>query len=139
MLWSMPLIAAEPQIRSVNAALLGGAVVAAGSAATNYLTGFRCPVYEFAGCWCAFCGATRAVGQLLRGDPEVALRNNGLIVLTLGAVIVRSALQLLGGRRLVASADGLLERVDIRAWAALVLVWTLLRNLPWLEFLAPAA
>jgi hypothetical protein len=133
------LIAAEPQLRSVNSALAGGSIVAAGSAATSYLTGFGCPSLTLAGCWCAFCGATRSVVALVRGQPDAAIRNNALVVLVLGFIVLRSLLSRTEAKGLAASADAWIVRVDLRAWAALLFGWTVLRNLSWLWFLAPVA
>ena len=133
----MRLTAAEPQLRSVDAALAGGGLVAAGSAALNWGTGLRCPLYTLTGHWCAFCGATRAVVALVKRHPEAALRDNSLVVLILILVGVRYALRLAGARSFVASVDGLLERVDLRVWAALLLVWTAVRNVPYLWWLGP--
>lgn len=131
------LITDEPQLRSVDAALAAGVVIAAGSAAVDHVTGFRCPLYALTGCWCAFCGATRAVVALVERHPETALRDNGLVMLILLFVVVRFVFRFAGARTLVASADAWIERVDMRVWMAVLLVWTVVRNLPWFSFLGP--
>ncbi len=133
----MQLIADEPQLRSVNAALGGAAAIAASSAATSFVSGFGCPSYDLAGYHCAFCGATRAVTALVHGDHGLALRNNLLVMLVLGLVAIRGLLLLLPRRGLVMAADAWIERVDLRVWAAALLAWTVARNLSWFWFLAP--
>lgn len=135
----MPLIAAEPQLRSVNVALAGGTAVAVASAATSYVTGFGCPLYDVSGHLCAFCGATRAVVALVNGNPVHALHSNGLVVMILAFAAVRFLLQAVGGRTIVDSGDALIVRIDVRVWAVGLLAWTVTRNLPWLGFLRPVA
>lgn len=134
----MRITADEPQLRSVNSALLAGAAVAAGSAATSYLTGFGCPLFEVTGRWCAFCGAARAVRALATGHLDTALRNNGLIILVSGLVVIRAVLLVTGQQGTVSGVDNWIERVDIRVWTFAILLWTVARNLPWLWFLGPA-
>lgn len=132
------MINAKPQLRSVDAALAAGAVMAAGSAAVDYATGFPCPLYHFTGCYCAFCGSTRAVLALIKGHPETALRDNGLAMLILAFVIARVLLRAMGGRGVVTTVDTWVEHVDMRVWTVVLIGWTVVRNLPWFWCLGPA-
>lgn len=137
-LLTVPLTTAEPQLRSVDAALAAGGAMAAGSAAVSFVTGFPCPVHYLTGRWCAFCGSTRAVLALIDGHPETALRDNGLLMLILAFVVGRTVLRVTGGRAIVARVDTWITHVDMRVWTALLVVWTVVRNLPWFWYLGPA-
>lgn len=123
----------------MNVTLLEGAVLASGSAAVAWATHFPCPLYVTTGCWCAFCGSTRAVQALLHGQPADAVRDNGLTVLIVAFAATRLLLWTMGCGRVVEMVDGLIARVDMRIWTALLLVWTVVRNLPAFTALGPAA
>lgn len=135
----MQLLAQEPQLRSVNTTLIGGATVAAGSAATSILTGFGCPSFELFGVHCGFCGATRCLKSVLDGDLAAAMQNNVIIVVGTALVLLRFAVMAAGGRDLVDRADSLFIRVDLRVWIWGVLAYAVARNLPWLSVIAPIA
>ena len=91
-----------------------------------------CPVHELTGWHCPGCGSLRAIHRLLHGDFSGAVRLNVLMV---------ASLPLIGWLML---AD-LRRRAPLaRSWAiwtyfAVVLVYGILRNLPWepLRALAP--
>lgn len=131
------VLAEQPQLRSVNAALGSFAVLGATSAAASLITGIGCPWWSLAGYHCAFSGATRSVVALLQGDHWLALRNNGLVVLALSFVLVRGLLLILRPNGIVMTTDLWIERVDLRIWIGALLIWTVLRNLSWFWFLAP--
>jgi hypothetical protein len=131
------ILATDPQIRSVNSVLVAGAVVSAGSAITNYVTGFSCPVYALTHHYCAACGATRAVLAAVEGDPMMALRNNAIVVLMIVFVAARFVMYTAGPRSVIRTVDDVLVRVNIRFWATIVVGWTIARNLPWLPMLGP--
>jgi len=132
------LLSAEPQLRSVDTALAAGAIMAAGSAATCWLSGVPCPFFLVTGRYCAGCGATRAVLALIHGHPDAALRDNGLVLAIVAFVAIRFAARYTGGQALVASVDRVIEHVDMRVWTILLVCWTVLRNLPWFAVLGPA-
>ncbi len=96
-----------------------------------------CPLYELTGLYCPGCGSGRAALALLRGD-FAALSHNALAMLfalpcawVLGREYLRFVFPRLG-----------LRPTRLPDWAgeaslALILVFTLLRNLPAFAFLAP--
>ena len=99
-----------------------------------------CPIYELTGLYCPGCGSGRAAQALLRGDLRACLGHN-LLALPLGL--------LCGGvlgweyLRVVFPGLGLKKaRLPDRfggAVLALLLIFTLLRNLPAFAFLAPSS
>lgn len=99
-----------------------------------------CPFLSLTGLWCPGCGSLRTVHALVTGDPVTALERNPLAVVLLPVVAV---LWVAWGLR----AFG----VGVRAWhptrlpavwlwglLAVVVVYTVLRNLPGWTFLSPA-
>lgn len=97
-----------------------------------------CMFHALTGLYCPGCGATRAAHHLLHGDIAGALRMNALAVASLPLVgywLLRSMADRLGRGRLPAPP---------KAWVvwggiALILLFGVLRNLPWAPFtiLAP--
>lgn len=120
------------------------AVVAAGVVVTGAVLYVRdprtstylpCPLHAVTGLWCPGCGATRAFGDLVRGDVASAMSSNVLAValLILGVAVwglwVRARLR---GRSLHAPP----------VWATasavvLVAAFTVIRNIPAGNWLAP--
>lgn len=94
-----------------------------------------CPLHVLTGLDCPGCGATRAVHALLAGDPLLALHSNALIVLAMPVVLalyVRWIVDRVCGRgRIIDPPKGMLLGLG-----ALVVVFTIARNLPGLEFLS---
>ena len=97
-----------------------------------------CPLYELTGLYCPGCGSGRAARALLRGDLAAAFGHN-LLALPLGLFCGG----VLGWEYLRFVFPGLgLKKVRLPDWLgpavlALLLGFTLLRNLPALAFLAP--
>ena len=97
-----------------------------------------CPLYELTGLYCPGCGSGRAARALLRGDLGACLGHN-LLALPLGLFCGG----VLGWECLRLVFPGLgLKKVRLPDWLgpavlALLLGFTLLRNLPALAFLAP--
>lgn len=92
---------------------------------------WQCPFHEATGMDCPACGATRALVALLGGQPMLAMRSNALLFV---APFIVTGLQLLPkswGERL----NG-----DLRAAVliAVLVLFTVVRNLPWFWFLRPA-
>lgn len=90
----------------------------------------RCFFHQVTGLHCPGCGGLRAVHQLLHGRLLTALHLNGLAVLSLPVFAGFMWREIAGRRR------------GIRGWwiwgfVAIMVVFTLLRNLPVFAFLAP--
>ncbi|TAH46101.1 MAG: DUF2752 domain-containing protein [Dokdonella sp.] len=96
-------------------------------AADSLLPG--CPFHALTGLFCPGCGATRAVHALIHGNPLLALRMNLLATLAI------PLLPLMLLRSLRGPGPATVWLTDARPWAALVLGFTLLRNLPLMPFL----
>lgn len=133
------MLAAEPQLRSIDGTLAVGALCAAGSAFVARPLGWSCPLHTLTGWWCPFCGGTRCIESLAQGHLIVALRCNGLVVLVLAFLTARLALRLAGLTPDLRRLDRWLVRVDLRVWTAALVTWFVIRNLPWFSLLAPAA
>lgn len=94
-----------------------------------------CLFHALTGLQCPGCGMSRGVHALLAGDLMLALRSNAmLVVLIPGAAWIwaRWTRARLHGERPAAPPRGLVIAV-----LALVLLYTILRNLPAFSFLAP--
>lgn len=96
-----------------------------------------CPFRSITGLWCPGCGTGRALHQLLRGHPLRALSLNPLAV-----VLVPLAVGLAVSAAFVVARGRGLPRPSIRpfvGWSALaaVVAFSVLRNVPAFEFLAP--
>jgi hypothetical protein len=120
--------------------LLGGAVFALGAwypESSRFLP--RCLLHETTGLHCSGCGGQRAMQALLQGNLLAALGHNALLVLALPFVLYTGVRGAGEGR-----FGWNLPRLRVRAvwiWGvlALILLFTLARNLPWEPFrhLAP--
>jgi hypothetical protein len=88
-----------------------------------------CPWWSLTGTHCPGCGSTRALHQLLHGNPLRALGHNPLLVLTLPCVGYWVARYLLAGWRI--ELPELRPRAGaIYAFAGAVVLFWILRNLP---------
>lgn len=101
-----------------------------------------CPFHDATGLYCPGCGATRALYDLMHGDPLAALGMNPLLVLALpyfAYIYVKAAARLILRRAKTPAARSLLQGVVCRAlWVAIPAYW-ILRNVPRYPFtyLAP--
>lgn len=97
-----------------------------------------CIVHQLTGIECPGCGATRAVHALLAGDLLLALRNNVLIVvalpLTVAGFVVWTARRVQGRTTDLMPSPGV-----VLVLAAIVGIFTVLRNLPAFWFIAPTS
>lgn len=133
----MRLLASEPKLRSVDAAVAAGILCAAGSAVVNHFTGWGCPFNAATGWWCPFCGGTRSIQALAHGRCDSALQSNGLVILVLTFVVARLVLRFSGNGLRLQKIDRWIGRVDLRVWAVALVTWTIVRNLPGLHLLGP--
>ena len=97
-----------------------------------------CQFHRLTGWNCPGCGMTRALYALLHGNFSAALRDNALLVLTLGALAGRGAW--LARSKFCGRANGEFFPAKF-LWPLLVvaLLFAVLRNLPAFAFLAPGA
>lgn len=109
----------------VGGIALAGVVVAA----TGHLEGAagafvpRCPTNAWFGLYCPACGATRALMRVFHGDLIGALHNNPAVVLAAPFAIYFFIMGTdLGARKW--------PRWQVAALIAIVLAYTILRNLP---------
>ncbi|HEX9989121.1 MAG TPA: DUF2752 domain-containing protein [Chloroflexia bacterium] len=99
----------------------------------------RCPIHSFTGLYCPGCGTTRAMHQLLHGNPGAAMRLNPLALLLLPVLVysfLSFTLEVFRGKALPR-----LFRTRKSTWLliAAVIAFTVLRNIPAYPFtlLAP--
>ena len=94
-----------------------------------------CPLHAVTGLWCPGCGATRAFGDLVRGDVASAMSSNALAVVLLAIAVA------LWIRWVVVRARGLgfgkPPMWVVLSGVVLVSAFTVLRNLPAGAWLAP--
>lgn len=138
--------AREPRVRRARAVLAPLAVAVAAGAGTllvalvdpgepgHYPT---CPFLALTGLYCPGCGGLRAVHALTHGDPITALGFNPLVVVMIPVVVLlwgRWTLFSWQGRRDVGKA---INPAYIWAFLGLMIVFWIVRNVPFGEFLAP--
>lgn len=98
-----------------------------------------CPVRYLTGWYCPGCGSLRAVHQLLRGNLHAAWAMNPLAILFLpfiGYGLASHALTAIRGQGL---PQPFLQAAWIRALCAVIILYGIVRNLPFypFELLAP--
>ena len=88
----------------------------------------KCMVYKWTGLYCPGCGCTRALSALLHGDLKASLHNNLLLIP--GFLLVAL---------LIAKPQITLRRPVAAAIVAIIVAFTVLRNIPCAPFtlLAP--
>jgi hypothetical protein len=88
----------------------------------------KCMFHQLTGLYCPGCGATRALSALLHGDIRSSLHNNLLLFPLLALIVV-----------LIVKPGISLKRPVAIAIVAVVLLFTILRNIPVVPFtyLAP--
>lgn len=121
----------------IKAALICGVGLGYAFFSSVFHWGIPCPIHAVTGLYCPGCGVSRMSLALLRLDvTEAASWNIGVMVaLPFAAVVfVYQAV------RYVKTGDARMRRwQDVLIWVMIgwLLVFTVLRNLPWFSFLAP--
>ena len=100
-----------------------------------------CPVYYLTGWYCPGCGSLRAMHQLLHGHLWAAWAMNPLTVVLMPFLAYGLASHLLFEIRRRGLPQPLLSAVWVRALCAAILLFGIVRNLPFYPFtlLAPGA
>ena len=88
----------------------------------------KCVFYQFTGCYCPGCGAARAFHALIHGDFLTALDYNPLLVIALPVIVAMIVLEIVGWFR--DRRYGLFQMWQAVALVVLIVVYTVLRNLP---------
>lgn len=129
---------AERSWRSVRVtpAVAVGGVVAGAALGTGVLR-IPCWFHALTGLDCPFCGGSRALGALLHGDVAAALSFNAfalVVLLPLAAVTLVAAMRWEAGRARRWWPAGVHGWRLTLAIAGLVVVWWVVRNLPFAPF-----
>lgn len=128
-----------PQVRR-RALTAAGALLALGLIAAAILA-LRppCLILKYTGFYCAGCGTQRMVLALLRGDlREAAGQNLFMLVLlpAFGVYVLAEGIRYILGRRPLFRSKAFVPVLCAALFAALV--FTVLRNLPGFQWLAPS-
>lgn len=135
--------AGRPAPRSLTAPAVALAAVGAATAYVAEVDPNRpghyptCPFLLVTGWWCPACGGLRCVHELTRGDLSAALHDNVLVVVSVvlaTAFWVRWTYRAAHGRR--SPVPGVSRRW-LWGLIAVLVAFTVLRNLPSGSFLAP--
>jgi hypothetical protein len=129
-----------PTRRLPLAALLAGGAVCAlvFRSANPYGHSFLppCPIHALTGLYCPGCGSTRALYSLLHGNVGQALAMNPLLVIA-SPLVLLMATHLAGWRPLI--LDPLIRVLgNPKLWLSVLVVFGVLRNLPFAPFSALA-
>jgi hypothetical protein len=96
-----------------------------------------CPFHALTGLQCPLCGSLRAISAAARGHLAAALHDNALLLLGgPAALLLWAALGASLRQRLTASAKA--RTVGVCGAIAVLVVFTVLRNLPHAQGLRPA-
>lgn len=100
-----------------------------------------CPVHELTGAWCPGCGATRASWFLLHGHLGDALRYNALLLPAVAFLALRwlhlAAPAGTGWLPRGVRSPSTIRPGELTAVVAVVVAFTVARNLPPFDWLAP--
>lgn len=121
----------------IKAALICGVGLGYAFFSSVFHWGIPCPIHTITGLYCPGCGVSRMCLALLRLDiAEAASWNMGVMAALPFAAVV-FVYQVV---RYVKTGDARMRRwQDVLIWVMIgwLLVFTVLRNLPWFSFLAP--
>ena len=123
--------------RAIKAAVLALALLLAGGAVLVLHP--DCLILKYTGYFCAGCGTQHMVWALLRGDFSGALHENAFMLAFLPIAAVYVVVELaryIRGKKLLCQSKGFLPAACLTL--ACAAVFTVLRNLPGFQFLAPA-
>jgi Protein of unknown function (DUF2752) len=95
-----------------------------------------CHFHQLTGLYCPGCGMTRSLYALLHGDFLMALRDNALFIGGIFFFMARGGWLLLN-HRIGKTKAAFFPLTWLWPLLALVLIFTVLRNLPTFSFLAP--
>ncbi|MFI9234672.1 DUF2752 domain-containing protein [Streptomyces sp. NPDC053079] len=134
-----PVAAARRAGAPLGVAAALGAAVAWVGAVDPGLPGHypTCPLLRWTGLYCPGCGGLRGLHALVHGDPVAALGANALAVAGYAAFAVLWVLWLV---RALRTGGGMPVELRAKHWwvlAGVVLVFTVVRNLPFGSALAP--
>ena len=93
--------------------------------ATSWLP--QCPFHALTGLYCPGCGSTRMLYFLIHGHPLLAFRENALATIMLPAVLY-SLVRQAAGRKAISTSK--FSPGSGIAFAAIVLLFTIARNIP---------
>ena len=98
-----------------------------------------CPIYEHLQLYCPGCGTTRALYQLLHGNLLAAFRYNSLMLVSIPLLMYMSIAQLLNEIWGWQLPRVFRTSTDINIVLSIILIYTVLRNIPLFPFalLAP--
>ncbi len=125
-----PPPSAAPGARPRLEVTVGAAAVLLLAALTGFVDPSRpgiyptCPVHALTGLACPGCGSLRAMHDLAHGHVVAALDHNALLVVVLATTAVLAARILAGRPRLHTRSS------TARLAVALLIAWTVARNLP---------
>lgn len=133
---------APTRSRSIAAPLAVAAVAVGGSVSVHVRdprtsTYLPCPLHTLTGLWCPGCGATRALGDLTRGDIAAAASSNVVAVLLAIVAVGVWAWWLRArwtGRPLPRPS---VNRPTVIVLIAALAAFTAVRNTPWGTAIAP--
>ena len=133
--------AASPSLAVFLVVVLGTAVLGAGAVIFFFnpeTNGFypECQFHKVTGLNCPGCGATRALYELLHGNLPLALKDNALFILSLAGLASRGA-WFAAIHFLRKPAGSFLPPAILWGFLVVVLVFTVVRNLPRFLFLSP--
>jgi hypothetical protein len=139
---SVSALAAAPRPRKQDVVLLTGLTLAA-TAVVGVISPYHagrypvCPLYAVTGLYCPLCGGLRATHDLTRLDVTGALDRNPLVVLAVPFVLYAWIRWV---RRAWTGSPGPLSVPRSAGWGllALVITFTVLRNVPGWTWLSPA-
>ena len=136
-----PRIKTAPVLAWFAVAVLGATALGAGAVVFFFnpsTHGFYpiCLFHRITGWNCPSCGGTRALYALLHGDWRLALKDNALFVALLAAMAARGAWFAIK-KALHEPVGQFLPAKSVWPLLVVVLIFTVLRNLPAFAFLSP--